>query len=100
MVAWPLFADASVTARGLVLLMASMFSYALGTIYFTSRRWEGLHLLTINGWQTLLGAFSCFLLCCLPISQTPTTFPGFLGRHPLAGTTGFYSCCSVMAKTN
>ncbi len=76
-VAWPLFADASVTARGLVLLMASMFSYALGTIYFTSRRWEGLHLLTINGWQTLLGAFSCFLLCCLPISQTPTTFPGF-----------------------
>ncbi len=59
-VAWPLFADASVTARGLVLLLVSMFSYALGTIYFTSRKWEGLHLLTINGWQTLLGGL--FLL--------------------------------------
>ncbi len=59
-VAWPLFADASVTARGLALLMGSMFSYALGTIYFTSRKWEGMHLLTINGWQTLLGGL--FLL--------------------------------------
>lgn len=59
-VAWPLFADASVTARGLALLMASMFSYALGTIYFTSRKWEGLHLLTINGWQTLLGGLFLF----------------------------------------
>ncbi|WP_114790167.1 EamA family transporter [Niabella yanshanensis] len=59
-VAWPLFADASVTARGLALLLVSMFSYALGTIYFTSRQWESLHLLTINGWQTLLGGI--FLL--------------------------------------
>lgn len=59
-VAWPLFADASVTTRGLVLLLVSMFSYALGTIYFTSRKWEGMHLLTINGWQTLLGGI--FLL--------------------------------------
>ncbi|WP_460763914.1 DMT family transporter [Niabella terrae] len=54
-VAWPLFDGASVTVRGLVILIGSMLSYSAGTIYFTMRKWEGLHLLTINGWQTLLG---------------------------------------------
>ena len=59
-VAWPLFDGASVTVRGLTLLISSMLSYSIGTIYFTSQKWHGLHLLTINGWQTLLGGL--FLL--------------------------------------
>jgi len=59
-VAWPLLGGATVTVRGLVLLILSMFSYSVGTIYFTSKEWTGLHLLTINGWQTLLGGL--FLL--------------------------------------
>ncbi|HMR83613.1 MAG TPA: EamA family transporter [Niabella sp.] len=59
-VAWPLLDGVSVTIRGLVLLIVSMFSYSAGTIYFSSKKWEGLHLLTINGWQTLLGGL--FLL--------------------------------------
>ncbi|GAB3418907.1 DMT family transporter [Niabella aquatica] len=59
-VAWPLFDGVSVTIRGLCLLIASMFSYSAGTIYFSSKKWEGLHLLIINGWQTLLGGL--FLL--------------------------------------
>lgn len=54
-VAWPLLDGASVTVRGLVVLILSMLSYSVGTIYFTSKEWTGLHLLTINGWQTLLG---------------------------------------------
>lgn len=54
-VAWPLFDGVSVTVRGLTILIISMFSYSAGTIYFTSREWKDLHLLTINGWQTLLG---------------------------------------------
>ena len=66
-VAWPLFFDASVTVRGLTILIASMLSYSVGTIYFTSRKWDGLHLLTINGWQTFLGGL--FLL--------PLTFLSF-----------------------
>ncbi|HRB80268.1 MAG TPA: EamA family transporter, partial [Niabella sp.] len=41
-------------------LVYCMFSYSVGTIYFTSKEWTGLHLLTINGWQTLLGGL--FLL--------------------------------------
>jgi drug/metabolite transporter (DMT)-like permease len=32
-----------------------MFSYSVGTIYFASKEWNDLHLLTLNGWQTLLG---------------------------------------------
>lgn len=53
--AWPLFDEVTVTGRGLLLLLVSMFSYSAGAIYFAARNWNGLHLLTINGWQTLLG---------------------------------------------
>ncbi|WP_346236054.1 DMT family transporter [Niabella insulamsoli] len=59
-VAWPLIGAATVTVRGLSLLIVSMFSYSIGTIYFSSKQWNGLHLLTINGWQTLMGGL--FLL--------------------------------------
>lgn len=53
--AWPLFGDAQVTLWGLSILFISMLSYALAAIYFSTRRWEGISLLTINGWQTALG---------------------------------------------
>ncbi len=58
--AWPLFAGATVTTRGLLILLFSMLSYSVGAIYFSSREWSGLSLFTINGWQTLLGGL--FLL--------------------------------------
>lgn len=53
--AWPLFFDAKVTTQGLTLLFTSMFSYALAAIYFSSKKWNDLSILTINGWQTLIG---------------------------------------------
>lgn len=53
--AWPLFGDAYVTPGGLVILFVSMLSYSIAAIYFSSKDWKGLHLFTINGWQTLLG---------------------------------------------
>ena len=58
--AWPLFAEATVTTGGLLLLLFSMLCYSLGAIYFSSRQWNGLSLFTINGWQTFLGGL--FLL--------------------------------------
>ena len=58
--AWPLLSEASVTISGLLILLASMFSYSLASIYFSSKTWSNLHLFTINGWQTLLGGL--FLL--------------------------------------
>jgi probable blue pigment (indigoidine) exporter len=53
--AWPLFDEAVVTTQGLLILLFSMLSYSVGAIYFSAKDWGSLHLLTINGWQTLLG---------------------------------------------
>lgn len=57
---WPLMGDATVSVAGLITIFLSMLSYSIGAIYFSSRQWNGLSLLTINGWQTLLGGL--FLL--------------------------------------
>lgn len=53
--AWPLLGTAEVSAKGLLILLASMLSYSAGAIYFSARNWNGLSLLAINGWQTALG---------------------------------------------
>lgn len=55
--AWPNLGEASVTVRGLLLLLFSMVSYSVGAIWIAGRKWEGLSLITINGWQTLIGGF-------------------------------------------
>lgn len=52
---WPLLKNASITAGGLILLLFSMLSYSTGAIYFSSREWNDLNILTINGWQTTIG---------------------------------------------
>nr|WP_262903547.1 DMT family transporter [Niabella beijingensis] len=62
-VAWPLLGGATVTPLGLLLLLASMLSYSIGTIYFSSQNWKGLHLFVINGWQTFFGG-----LLMLPVA--------------------------------
>ncbi|MCB0775850.1 MAG: DMT family transporter, partial [Chitinophagaceae bacterium] len=64
--AWPLFSNASVTANGLLLLLFSMMCYSAAAIYFSSKQWNGISLLTINGWQTFLGGL--FLLPAAMIS--------------------------------
>lgn len=52
---WPLLHGASVTTAGLLLLLFSMLSYSAGAIYFSATKWNGLDLITINGWQTFIG---------------------------------------------
>ena len=52
---WPLLGQATVSLHGLAILLLSMLSYSVGATYFASRNWNGLSLLTINGWQTLIG---------------------------------------------
>ncbi len=51
----PLFAGATVTASGLLLLLFSMLAYSIAGVYFSAKDWSDLSLVTINGWQTLLG---------------------------------------------
>ncbi len=56
----PLFAGATVTASGLLLLLFSMLAYSVAGVYFSAKEWGNLSLITINGWQTLFGGI--FLL--------------------------------------
>lgn len=58
--AYPLLQTSYASMDGILIIMASMLAYSLGAIYFSSVSWQGLHILTINGWQTLLGGL--FLL--------------------------------------
>ncbi|CAN5429912.1 DMT family transporter [soil metagenome] len=58
--AYPLLQHSYATPMGLFILLISMFSYSVGALYFSQNKWHDLHILTINGWQTLLGGI--FLL--------------------------------------
>lgn len=58
--AYPLLQNSTATPLGIILLMICMVVYSAGTIYFSKKKWNDLHILTINGWQTLLGGI--FLL--------------------------------------
>lgn len=58
--AWPLLQHSYATPLGLTLLLASMLSYSVASLYFSQTNWNNLNILTINGWQTLIGGL--FLL--------------------------------------
>lgn len=58
--AYPLLVNSYATPAGLFLLVTSMLCYSVGAIYFSKSQWDNLHILTINGWQTILGGI--FLL--------------------------------------
>lgn len=58
--AYPLLQNSFATVSGILILTASMIAYSLGTIYYSRVNWNGLHILTINGWQTIIGGI--FLL--------------------------------------
>lgn len=60
---YPLFGESYATLRGITVLFLSMLSYSAGAIYFARQDWGKLHILTINGWQTLIGG-----LCVLPFA--------------------------------
>lgn len=67
--AYPLLLASYATPGGLTLLLVSMVSYSAGALYFSQKEWNGLHILTINGWQTLLGGI--FLLPFVIIFYEP-----------------------------
>ncbi len=60
---YPLLGESYATPRGLAVLFLSMTSYSAGAIYFARQDWGRLHILTINGWQTLIGG-----LCVVPFA--------------------------------
>lgn len=58
--AYPLLKNSYATPGGLLIILLSMLSYSVGAVYFSKKQWNGLHILVINGWQTLFGGI--FLL--------------------------------------
>lgn len=58
--AYPLLRNSYATPGGLLILLVSMLSYSTGAVYFSKKKWHGLHMMVINGWQTLFGGL--FLL--------------------------------------
>ncbi|HEU4790661.1 MAG TPA: EamA family transporter [Flavobacterium sp.] len=61
--AYPLLQNSYATPFGIIVLLISMIAYSLGTIYYSRVNWNGLTILAINGWQTILGGI--FLLPAL-----------------------------------
>ena len=59
--AYPLYQESYATPWGIGVLFLSMLSYSAGAIYFARQDWGDVHILTINGWQTLIGG-----VCLLP----------------------------------
>lgn len=53
--AYPLLKNSYATPMGLIVLLISMLSYSAGAVYFSKKKWNGLNILVINGWQTLFG---------------------------------------------
>lgn len=51
---YPLLLNSYADTEGLIILLVSMLSYSVGTIYYSSQNWEQDRLV-INGWQVLLG---------------------------------------------
>nr|WP_315203510.1 EamA family transporter [uncultured Flavobacterium sp.] len=53
--AYPLLQNSFATPFGIALILLSMVAYSLGTIYYSKMNWNELDILTINGWQTIIG---------------------------------------------
>jgi probable blue pigment (indigoidine) exporter len=51
---YPLLQNAYSDTEGLLILLLSMLSYSLGTVYYSGQNWR-LDRLSINGWQVLFG---------------------------------------------
>jgi probable blue pigment (indigoidine) exporter len=65
---YPLLLKSYATPLGIGILLVSMLTYSIGTVYYSSRKWE-LPLLVINGWQVLFGG-----ILLLPLTLFTTDF--------------------------
>lgn len=58
--AFPLLQTSYASVDGIIIILVSMLAYSAGAIYFSKAGWNGLDIITINGWQTIFGGL--FLL--------------------------------------
>lgn len=74
--AWPLLETSYVTPLGLLIILLSMLSYSVASVYFSEQSWHGMHILTINGWQTLFGGLFTLPLFLYFFEKASNTFNG------------------------
>lgn len=97
--ALPLLQNSYATAGGLLLMVAAMLAYSLGTIYFTKKNWSNLHVLTINGWQTILGGLFLLPILLLTYKEQQNTFDINFGRHFMVSGAGINRSCTLLVTT-
>lgn len=69
---FPLFEKSFATTKGIIMLLVSMLSYSVASLYFSEKIWT-LPKLAINGWQVLLGGIFMFPLT-LYLNKSPIEF--------------------------
>lgn len=90
---YPLLHTSYVSPIGLILLLAANLSYSISALYFSRQSWHGMHVLTINGWQTLFGGI--FLLPVLMLTYKEEK--NFFNRHMIASVLWLALPVSIIA---
>lgn len=72
--AWPLFRSSFASPGGLLMLIISMVIYSVGTLYYSRKEWNELHILTINGWQTFFGGLFLLPLAIITYRSSANTW--------------------------
>lgn len=67
--AYPLLKTSYASVDGLAIIFLSMLAYSGGAIYYAKTDWQKVHILTINGWQTIIGGL--FLIPILLFTYKP-----------------------------
>ncbi len=72
--AYPLLKTSYASFDGILIILGSMLAYSAGAIYFSKTNWNGLNLITINGWQTLLGGVFLLPVLLLTYKHSKNSF--------------------------
>ena len=72
--AYPLLQTSNASFTGILIILCSMLAYSAGAIYFSKSNWNGLQLIVINGWQTLLGGIFLLPILLLTYKHSRNNF--------------------------
>lgn len=72
--AFPLLKTSYASVDGIVIILVSMLAYSAGAIYFSKMEWNGLKILTINGWQTIFGGIFLLPVLLLTYKETANNY--------------------------
>lgn len=72
--AYPLLQTNYASVEGIFIILISMLAYSAGAIYYSKTNWNGLDIITVNGWQTLLGGIFLLPVLMLTYKHTRNNF--------------------------